>query len=242
MEVGEDPLAVRRAAPARASPAPLAEAAVELVELAGDVGERLALDAAPGFVGELRRQRLVLGEARERGRGELRLLAELPAARRSRRPRQPPRARPARGRRARGRRSRPRSGSAPALAVPGGAHVRAAAQPALGSSAGPRAASSAGRRAPSRAARASPVRPRGRAVVRSGATRARPAAASRRAGRAPGRRPRTGSGTPREAAARQRGRLGRRGDERVDSGQQLLASRLGRAGSRGARARRSLRP
>ena len=74
MEVGEDPVPVRERVRRPGCPPPLAEALVQLLELGADVVERLALDSAPRFLGELLAERLVLGEPGQRRRGELGLL------------------------------------------------------------------------------------------------------------------------------------------------------------------------
>ena len=76
MEVGEDPVAVgERLRRASATPS-VPEIGVELLELACDVREGLALDAAPRFLRQALSQRLVLGQPCQRRGGELRLLLD----------------------------------------------------------------------------------------------------------------------------------------------------------------------
>ena len=91
MQVGDDPGPVgERLVPRRGAAAAAAEAAVEAVELACDVGEVAARRRVR--LRRSRAQRLVLGQARDRRGGELRLLARPRAARRRRRPQPRPRA------------------------------------------------------------------------------------------------------------------------------------------------------
>ena len=163
----------------------------------------------------------VLGEPRDRGRGELRLLVDAGGRRSPRRP-PPPRAAARRALRAPGRRSPPRSGARRAT------RRRGASGPTRGRASEPRdvrpperASSASEKRAPSPSARAAPEARRGRAAGPRHATRATISGASPRAGSARCRRPRTTTrsrpGSARAAAARTR--LAR-GEERVDPREQ----------------------
>ncbi len=204
--------------------------------------EGLALDAAPRLLRELRAERLVLGQPRQRRRGELGLLLDS----RWRRDRGAGRRRLERdarqARRAPGRRSRPRPGSAARLStVPGRSHACAAAQPRRDRRPSGQLTSSAGRRAPSPAARG------GRADAASGR------------GRSTGRHSRTTScrffagveelrvdsfrddpvGSPGKRCAAACAASGERRRARRYASEQPLALRSSPAGTRAAPARRS---
>ena len=133
VEVGQDPgpvpkRLVRLWNSLLRSPSAAAERRVDLLELFGDVVERLALDSAPRFLGELRAERLVLGEPGQRRGGQLGLLlhARRRGDRRSGRGRLEGDARQAFERRHEDRGLG--QDRRPALPVPGGAHARPATE------------------------------------------------------------------------------------------------------------------
>ena len=215
VQVGDDPrpvgerpgLAARRAAAG-------AEARVERVQLARDVGE--VADLRP------RRSRPSAAASPRRRRGGRSRRRRAPAARpRPAAPRRRPR--PRRPRAAGGRsRSEPARRWPPRRAAPPaptrrGPSARARARAArAGWQVSPRAPWSGGGRSPSPAAPGATVGPRGRRATSRNAARPRSAAASRSAGRGRGRRPagspgsRRGIARPRRPPSPRRWRRGRR--------------------------------
>ena len=245
MQVGDDPGAVgERVAGSLRSRRRDGEAGVELVELARDGGEALrSRRCARARACSRSRQRVVLGEPRDRGRRELRLLAHARRRRRSRcpRPRLERDARRAleRGHEDRGlvqeRRARLRRRAQRA-------HVHAAAQRGAGTSGRP--ASGFVRRKTSSQPGSSRERPHDRAR-RAGARRAATRATISRRFSAgpeelevdPGRDEPVVAG---EALGRCLGRLLGGRDERVDARRAAARAAPCRAGSRAAPARRSV--
>ena len=227
MQVGEDPGPVgERIAVAAACPLAPAEAAVDLLELAGDGGEALRLGRRARLAALPLAQLVVLGQA---------LRARPRRARAAR-------ARPA-DRRARRRRPPPRGAAAPSPSAPGRRSPASASTAARASAVRPERT-----RTRSRSASGIPGRVESGFVRSSTASQPGSSRSERSAARATGSEPEVqldhdelplragpeelgvdaGRDDPvvaREALRRRgRGRL-RRGDQRVDAGQQLLAQR-----------------